>query len=234
LCRRYLEERRTAGVLQGDYDLWSKDDPLTFSQGTLTPLLGIGVCVSIQFGVLESTKRYFANQNLLNGKGGEGGRTLSSAQLFSAGVFAGLANGVVSGPVEHIRIREFFTAQRRQPFLNHMSGLQTQSNTKPTYAGPFDAIKKIYSAHGIAGIYKGQTVTLLREATGYGVYFMAYEKLVQWKMEKDGIRRDQISPLNAVLYGATAGYVVRSHLQYRLFPPHSLAHATALGSHIPH
>jgi solute carrier family 25 carnitine/acylcarnitine transporter 20/29 len=71
-------------------------------------------------------------------------------------------------------------------------------------------MKKIYKGYGIAGIYKGQAVTLAREATGYGVYFLAYEKLIQWEMAKKGIRRDQISPVSAVLYGATAGYAVRS------------------------
>ena len=81
---------------------------LTTIQGTLTPLLGIGVCVSIQFGALEYTKRVFAERNLANGKGGEGGKTLGASQLFTAGIAAGLANGFVSGPVEHIRIREYF------------------------------------------------------------------------------------------------------------------------------
>lgn len=61
--------------------------------------------MSIQFGALEYTKRYFAQQNVLKGRGGPDGMTLGSGQLFVAGVFAGLANGVVSGPVEHIRIR---------------------------------------------------------------------------------------------------------------------------------
>ncbi len=61
--------------------------------------------MSIQFGALEYTKRYFAQQNVLKGRGGPDGMTLGSGQLFTAGVFAGLANGVVSGPVEHIRIR---------------------------------------------------------------------------------------------------------------------------------
>lgn len=76
------------------------------------------------------------------------------------------------------------------------------------YAGPFDAIKKITSQHGIAGLYKGQCVTFLREAAGYGVYFLVYEKLIQYEMTTKGIRREQINPLNPVLYGAAAGYAV--------------------------
>ncbi|KAG5715370.1 hypothetical protein E4T56_gene8267 [Termitomyces sp. T112] len=179
------------GMIDCAGGILKNEGPLAFYKGTLTPLLGIGVCVSIQFGALEWTKRYFAEQNRRNGKGGPNGSLLTGSQLFTAGVFAGLANGVVSGPVEHIRIR-----------------LQTQSNTNPMYAGPWDAIKKIYSGYGIAGIYKGQAVTLLREASGYGVYFLTYEKIVQWEMKKKGIRRDQINPLNAVLYGAIAGYAL--------------------------
>ena len=87
--------------------------------------------------------------------------------------------------------------------------MQTQSATNPTYAGPWDAIRKIYSAHGIAGIYKGQVVTLWRESLGYGIYFLAYEKLMQYEMTRKGIRRDQVHPANAVLFGAAAGYAVR-------------------------
>lgn len=71
-------------------------------------MLGIGVCVSIQFGVLEYAKRIFTVQNLARGEGGEEGKMLSGGQLVIAGVAAGLANGVVSGPVEHIRIRESY------------------------------------------------------------------------------------------------------------------------------
>jgi len=136
--------------------------------------------------------------------------TLTGQQLLLAGVFAGLANGVVSGPVEHIRIRESCPNILRTPHLTVVViiGLQTQSHTNRLYNGPWDAIRKIYGQRGIAGIYKGQAVTLLREATGYGVYFLTYEKLVQREMAKRNIRRDQISPTNAVLYGATAGYAV--------------------------
>ncbi|KIJ60044.1 hypothetical protein HYDPIDRAFT_117736 [Hydnomerulius pinastri MD-312] len=179
------------GMLHCAGGILKNEGPLAFYKGTLTPLLGIGVCVSIQFGALEYAKRVFAAQNLANGRGGEGGKMLGAGQLVIAGVGAGLANGFVSGPVEHIRIR-----------------LQTQSNTNPLYKGPFDAIKKIASEHGIAGLFKGQCVTFLREATGYGAYFLVYEKLIQREITQKGIRRDQISPMNAVLYGATAGYAL--------------------------
>ena len=52
-------------------------------------------------------------------------------------------------------------------------------------------------------------MTLLREASGYAVYFWAYEKLMQREMATKRIRRDEVSPGKAVLFGAAAGYVVR-------------------------
>lgn len=102
------------------------------------------------------------------------------------------------------------------------------------YNGPFDAIRKIYSQHGIPGIFKGQCVTFLREAAGYGIYFMAYEKLVQREMFQKGIRREQISPLNAVLYGATAGYAVSTPLSFGESTLSLTCLFVAVGSNIPH
>lgn len=97
-------------------------------------------------------------------------------------------------------------------------GLQVQSSNNRLYTGPLDAVKKIYSAHGIQGIYKGQVATLTREAVGYGAYFWAYEKLMQREMAKKGIRREDVSAANAVLYGAAAGYAVsRTRRLHRAF-----------------
>ncbi|KAG9102557.1 Mitochondrial carrier protein ymc2 [Ceratobasidium sp. 370] len=164
---------------------------ITAGTGTLTPLLGIGLCVSIQFAALEGTKRMFADMNRKRGIGGPDGLLLSSGQLIIAGATAGLANSVVSGPVEHIRIR-----------------LQTQPHHAKLYNGPWDAAKKIYRSNGIAGIFKGQNPTLLREATGYAAYFWAYEKLVQREMRVHQCRREDIAPAKAILFGAAAGYAL--------------------------
>lgn len=78
-------------------------------QGTVSPLVGIGACVSIQFGALEYTKRTLAQMNLRAGRGGKDGKELSGPQLVAAGSIAGIANSIVSGPVEHIRIRAWIT-----------------------------------------------------------------------------------------------------------------------------
>jgi Mitochondrial carrier protein len=105
---------------------------------------------------------------------------------------------------------------------NQNVGLQTQPDKNRIYNGPFDAIKKIFSQHGIAGIYKGQGVTFLREAMGYGVYFLAYEKLIQREMKQKGIPRNEIKPVNAVLYGAAAGYAVFLFLMLIITLNHTL------------
>lgn len=155
-------------------------------------------------------KRLFTHRNIASGIGGSTGKDLNAGQLVASGVAAGLANGFVSGPVEHIRIRESRFARSFIALFMPMvyQGLQTQPSINPPYNGPFDAMRKIYTAHGIGGIFKGQGVTFLREATGYGVYFLAYEKLVQREMRLKGIKREELSPMNAVLYGAAAGYAV--------------------------
>lgn len=68
-------------------------------------------------------------------------------------------------------------------------------------------MRKILKQHGIAGLYKGQVATLTRECVGYGAYFWAYEKLMQREL-RNGVKREDVSPAKAVLYGAAAGYAV--------------------------
>jgi hypothetical protein len=55
--------------------------------------------------VLEHSKRFFSARNKAAGLD----ENLTGSQFFTAGIVAGLANAAVSGPVEHIRIREHFS-----------------------------------------------------------------------------------------------------------------------------
>ncbi|CAG8832786.1 1038_t:CDS:2, partial [Racocetra persica] len=120
--------------------------------GTTTPLVGVGACVSIQFTVLEHMKRYFNDRNVNKDF------MLTNSQLFLSGAAAGIANSVISGPIENIRTR----------LQVQITPTQANSVKKPMlYSGPIDCIKKIYSAHGMRGIYKGQSMTMAREFHGY-------------------------------------------------------------------
>ncbi|KAJ1957202.1 Mitochondrial carrier protein ymc2 [Dipsacomyces acuminosporus] len=160
-----------------------------FYKGTTTPLIGVGLCVSIQFLVMEHMKRTFAR---INGTPAGQPATLTNSQLYIAGATAGVANSIVSGPVEHIRVR-----------------LQVQTaGSAAQYKGPFDCIGQIYRNFGWSGIYKGQIPTLIREFNGYGMYFLAYEALVQRTIAQTGKSRSELSSGLVCLYGAAAGFAM--------------------------
>ncbi|KAJ2593377.1 Mitochondrial carrier protein ymc2 [Coemansia sp. RSA 1722] len=160
-----------------------------FYKGTTTPLIGVGLCVSIQFLVMEHMKRTFAR---INGTPSGQAPTLTASQLYISGATAGVANSIVSGPVEHIRVR-----------------LQVQtSGSAAQYKGPGDCIGQIYRNFGWKGIYKGQIPTVIRELNGYGMYFLAYEALVQRTMARTGKSRSELSSGLVCLFGAAAGFAM--------------------------
>ncbi|KAJ1643404.1 Mitochondrial carrier protein ymc2 [Coemansia asiatica] len=160
-----------------------------FYKGTTTPLIGVGLCVSIQFLVMEHMKRTFAG---VNGTPSGQAPNLTASQLYISGATAGVANSIVSGPVEHIRVR-----------------LQVQtSGSAAQYKGPGDCISQIYRSFGWKGIYKGQIPTVIRELNGYGMYFLAYEALVQRTMASTGKSRSELSSGLVCLFGAAAGFAM--------------------------
>ncbi|CCG21122.1 Ymc1 inner mitochondrial membrane transporter [Candida orthopsilosis Co 90-125] len=155
-----------------------------FYKGTLTPLVGVGACVSVQFSVNEFMKRYYDQK--LNGK------PLSLLQFFNCGAVAGFANGFLTSPIEHIRIR-----------------LQTQTAGNKIFHGPIDCFKKIYQIDGLRGIYKGLGPTLARESVGLGIYFATYEALVAEDLKiHPGLTRADIKPWKLCLYGGLSGYTL--------------------------
>lgn len=167
--------------------IYKNEGLYTFYRGTLSPLVGIGACVSIQFGVNEACKRILKNHR--KQKNLENPNNLSLLQLATCGSIAGLANAVVAIPVEHIRIK--------------MQVEGTKLIKK--YNGSFDCLMKIYKEHGIQGIYKGGAPTLPREAIAYFFYFGMYEGLMQYSEKTHG-DRNSIPLWKVLFFGALAGY----------------------------
>jgi solute carrier family 25 carnitine/acylcarnitine transporter 20/29 len=150
-------------------------------------LLGIGACVSVQFGGFHYARRWFEQRNALRDPHHPG---LSYGQYYLAGAFAGVTNSVISGPIEHVRIR-----------------LQTQPHgAKRLYNGPWDCIRKISAHEGVfRGLYRGEAVTIWREAQAYGVWFLTFEYLMNADARRNNIKRDQVATPKVALYGGLAG-----------------------------
>lgn len=159
--------------------LLSTEGPAGFYKGTLTPLIGVGACVSVQFSVNEGMKRHY-NTAL-------GGKPLLLAQYFNCGAAAGFANGFLTGPIEHIRIR-----------------LQTQTGAVKQFNGPVDCAKKLFQAGGISAIYKGLGPTLVRESAGLGIYFATYEALIN----RQSVKREDIPAWKLCTFGGLLGYAL--------------------------
>lgn len=175
-----------SGALDAAAKIYRNEGALAFYKGTLTPLIGIGACVSVQFGGFHYARRAFEAQNTEK----TGSPALSYAQYYAAGAFAGIANTVLSSPIEHIRIR-----------------LQTQPHgANRLYAGPIDCVRKLSAHQGVlGGVYRGTAVTFLREAQAYGVWFTTFEYLMNADAARNAIKREDISTLKVAFYGGLAG-----------------------------
>ncbi|KAF2846008.1 mitochondrial carrier protein-like protein [Plenodomus tracheiphilus IPT5] len=174
------------GALDAATSIYKNEGALAFYKGTLTPLIGIGACVSVQFGGFHYARRAFEASNVEN----KGNAQLSYGQYYAAGAFAGIANTVLSSPIEHIRIR-----------------LQTQPHgANRLYNGPIDCVRKLSAHQGVlGGVYRGTAVTFLREAQAYGVWFTTFEYLMNADAARNNIKREDISTLKIAGYGGLAG-----------------------------
>ncbi|MCJ1354755.1 MAG: hypothetical protein MMC33_004744 [Icmadophila ericetorum] len=200
-----------SSALQCATSILKNEGALAFYKGTLTPLVGIGACVSVQFGAFHWARRRFEASNLASNLLSP---SLSYTQYYSSGAFAGVANSVISGPIEHVRIR-----------------LQTQPHgAARLYKGPIDCIRKISAHEGILkGLYRGEAVTIIREAQAYGVWFLTFEYLMNADAERNNIDRKEISSFKVAGYGGLAGEalwlasypfdVVKSRMQSDGFGP---------------
>ncbi|KAK7431511.1 carrier protein ymc1 [Neonectria magnoliae] len=178
-----------SSALNAATSIYRNEGALAFYKGTLTPLIGIGACVSIQFGAFHKARRWLEDRNATSGRRPD----LSYGQYAAAGAFAGVANSVLSGPIEHVRIR-----LQSQP---HGAGR--------LYDGPLDCIRKVGAVDGtLRGLYRGQVVTVWREAFAYGAWFTSFEYMMNADAARNGIDRKEISSYKIAFYGGLAGEVL--------------------------
>lgn len=172
-----------SGTIDCAKKIYLNEGLFAFYRGTMSPLVGVGACVSIQFAANEACKRVFRKIQKKD--------NLSLLTLSSCGGIAGLINSVVSIPVEHIRIK-----------------MQIQGTKLiKKYTGSFDCVKKLYQESGIKGIYHGGMSTVPREIIAYFFYFGTYEGLTQYTSENYyNNDRTQIKTWQILLFGGLSGF----------------------------
>lgn len=85
--------------------------------------------------------------------------------------------------------------------------LQTQPHgAARLYSGPLDCVRKL-SAHGgvLKGLYRGEAVTIWREAQAYGVWFLAFEWMMNADAARNKVDRKEIPSYKVAWYGGLAG-----------------------------
>ena len=108
-------------------------------------------------------------------------------QNFCAGVMAGVAEASFITPFELIK-----------------TNLQTTQNKNP-----IEAIKKIYNANGIQGLYRGFSTTCIRQSTNQAFNFSVYYKLRE-KFFKENEKPNMLKIMTASLISSSIGPILTS------------------------
>lgn len=95
-------------------------------------------------------------------------------QIFLAGCFAGAVQTAVVTPVDLLKIR---------------LQLQTAAPGLSGYQGPWTMAKHIVCTEGMTGLFRGATITTIRDVPSYGIYYTVYNAC-----------REKMDPANAEAY----------------------------------
>ncbi|KAJ9505404.1 hypothetical protein QJQ45_011951 [Haematococcus lacustris] len=136
-------------------------------KGVAAPLLGNMLLLGIHFPTFSKTRK------ALDEMAPSPAHEFSHWKTLVSGAAAGLAGSLVSCPSEHVRTK--MQLQRRAQLATKM-GLKIQG--LEAYKGTMDCTAAIFRKHGVAGLYRGFTATVLRDMQGYAWFFYGYEATV--------------------------------------------------------
>ena len=117
---------------------------------------------------------------------------------FWAGCVAGVAQGLITAPLELAKIRLQVQGEGVDP-----RKMTVAERKQLKYTGSIDCMWKVFRTEGFKGISKGMCVTLVREIPATGVYFYAYDEFC--KIGPRSETKDQAKPVTVLVAGGLAG-----------------------------
>ncbi|KAJ1930472.1 hypothetical protein IWQ60_000257 [Tieghemiomyces parasiticus] len=130
-------------------------------KGVTSPLAGIGICNAVVF----TANGYF--RRMLQGN--DTSKPLTLPQIMLAGNMAGTVMAFFNCPIELLKVK--LQVQGKAP----AAGSATAATQPKPYKGVFDCGVRTFKAGGLRGLYRGITITLIRDVPSFACYFGAYE-----------------------------------------------------------
>ncbi|KAF3113930.1 hypothetical protein TWF706_009286 [Orbilia oligospora] len=101
------------------------------------------------------------------------------------------------------------TPTQNRSYTTTATMASTATLAKPRYAGPITLVSEVIKAHGILGMWHGQSGTFLRETGGSAVWFGTYEYVSlafrNLHLSRTGVAKDETSAGEMMIAGACAG-----------------------------
>ncbi|KXZ50486.1 hypothetical protein GPECTOR_16g661 [Gonium pectorale] len=183
------------------------EGPLSFYKGTVAPLFGNMILLGIHFPVFSHVRKQL--------EGDDHYSNFSYTNALISGAAAGAAGSLVSTPVELVRTK--MQMQRRAALAGSAGSAAASSGAEVFYKGSVDCFKQVLSKHGVKGLYRGVTSTVLRDMQGYAWFFLGYEATVNYFLQNAGPGVHSKADLN-YLQVMAAGVVAGFGLWGSMFP----------------
>ncbi|KAG9352005.1 hypothetical protein JZ751_023256 [Albula glossodonta] len=131
-----------------------------FFKGMAFPVLSIAFCNSVVFGSYSNALDFLTQSQCANRSKDN---PASAAAVFTAGCFSGLAQVLVSAPIDLVKVR----------LQNQTKGRRGIDGDR--YRGPVHCVTVILRQEGPRGLFRGMGALALRDVPCYGLYFLPYE-----------------------------------------------------------
>ncbi|RUP48636.1 mitochondrial carrier domain-containing protein [Jimgerdemannia flammicorona] len=133
-------------------------------KGVTSPLMGIGICNAVVFTANGNFRRMLQK--------GDESKVLSLAEITVAGSLSGFVMSFVNCPVELLKIK--LQTQYGGVKATAIRAATGGTLHKP-YTGVIDAGVRTFATDGTPGLYRGISITMLRDVPSFAAYFFTYE-----------------------------------------------------------
>ena len=164
-----------------------------------SPILGVAVINSIVFGVHGSCMRLIQ---------GDSNKTPGYGASLIAGSAAGFVQSFICCPMELIKLRMQVQGIGKEEHRPLRKLFRSSSVAASSYHGPWETTKLIYSQEGFfRGLFRGMSITLIRDVPAFGSYFVTYDGLCQ--LIAAGSRKpvDHLGPIALCVAGGFCGAI---------------------------